>query len=214
MRGWRAKAWSGWSFRTSRYAASGALTLGADGFLVSVVAAAALGVFAAITVAAVDAGIPRTVTDPHSVRRGYSLVESARTVAVIAGPALAGLQDFGLSASLTAIVIALAGVASVIASMVQFARAVPAGTAMVLAVTVLAATAVGIGLAPGPILASARYALFSVPATARRDHPGTADRRRADLPAGGGPGGAGRAARRSRTRTRSPAFLSGLVSGR
>jgi predicted MFS family arabinose efflux permease len=74
------------------------------------------------------------------------------------------VQDFGLSASLTALVIALSGAASVIASMVtvQFARAVPAGTAMVLAVTVLAATAIGIGLAPGPVPASALYALFSV----------------------------------------------------
>jgi MFS family permease len=72
--------------------------------------------------------------------------------------------DFRLSASLTALVIALAGVASVVASMVtvQFARAVPAGTAMVLAVAVLAVTAIGVGLAPGPALASALYALFSV----------------------------------------------------
>lgn len=227
-------------------AAGGAIALGADGFLVSLVAAGVLGVFAAVTAAAVDAGIPRTVLDPGSIRRGYSLTESARTVAVIAGPAFAGLLvatrsvlvvtlanaasfavaalltrfrgpaapapaerheprireglamvvrnqrlrlgitlsllanvtlgaeqplflarmvlDFRLSAALTAVVIALAGVAGVIASMVtvQFARAVPAGTAMVTAVVVLAATAAGVGLAPGPVSASALYALLCV----------------------------------------------------
>jgi MFS family permease len=227
-------------------AASGALAAGVDGFLVALAAAAVLGLFAAITAAAVDAGIPRTVSDQRSIRHGYSLVESARTIAVIAGPAFAGLlvttgsllivtlanaasfalaallsrarrpipveapqthpprirdglrmvatdtrlrlgitlsllgnltlgaeqplflarmvQDFGLSASVTAVVVALAGAASVVASTitVRHARAVPAGTAMVVAVAVLAATAAGVGLAPGPVPASALYALFSV----------------------------------------------------
>lgn len=71
-------------------AAAALLSTGVDALLVSLLAAAVLGFFAAVAAAAVDAGIPRTVSEQHLIRRGYSLVESARTIALIAGPALAG----------------------------------------------------------------------------------------------------------------------------
>jgi MFS family permease len=228
--------------------ASAGLVTGADGFIVSLVAAALLGIFAAVTAAAIDAGIPRTVGDPHLARRGYSLIESARTVALITGPALASIlaatrnllvvtlanaasfalaavltrvstlrsvpaahsrpavwediragvtevrrrpelrigislslaanltlgaqeplflvrmvKDFGLGATVTALVITLAGATSIVASTVtvQFARRVPAATAMILSVVILATGAIGIGIANGPVLASVLYCASS-----------------------------------------------------
>lgn len=83
---------------TTSYLASGAVLAGgiaavlagADGYVAALLAAAALGLLAAISAAAMDAGVPRLV-DAADVRRAYSLVESARTAATILGPALAGL---------------------------------------------------------------------------------------------------------------------------
>ncbi|WP_370934579.1 MFS transporter [Amycolatopsis sp. cg13] len=69
----------------------GAVAAGADGYAVALAGAAILGVFAALSAAAVDAGIPRTVAREDQASRGYSLVESARTAALIFGPACAGL---------------------------------------------------------------------------------------------------------------------------
>jgi len=68
-----------------------AIAEGLDTTLVILFAAAILGVFAAISSAAVDAGIPKVVKRPAQVTRGYSLVESARTTAAFVGPAMAGV---------------------------------------------------------------------------------------------------------------------------
>lgn len=89
-------------------ATSGLLLTGVDALLVSLLAAAVLGFFAAVAAAAVDAGIPRTVGDQHLIRRGYSLVESARTIALIAGPALAGI----IAATRSVLLVTLANAAS------------------------------------------------------------------------------------------------------
>lgn len=64
---------------------------GAGGFAIALAVATVLGVLAAISAAGVDAGIPRALRDTAQIKQGYSLVESSRTVATVAGPALAGI---------------------------------------------------------------------------------------------------------------------------
>lgn len=103
------------------------LAAGVDGFAVSVVAATVLGLFAAVTAAAVDAGIPRSLGERGQVRRGYSLVESARTVSQIAGPAAAGV----LAAARSLLLVTAVNAATFLAAAVLTARgsrsAAPAG---------------------------------------------------------------------------------------
>ena len=101
------------------------LAAGADGYLVALAAAVVLGVFTAVSLAAVDAGIPRTVARPAQVRRGYSMVESARVLAGILGPAGAGLVA-GLR-SLTAVLGCNAVSFAVAAGLTRLGREHPTG---------------------------------------------------------------------------------------
>lgn len=68
-----------------------AITAGLDSYLAALIAATVLGLLAAVSAAAMDAGIPRLVPAADLIPRGYSLAESARTSATIVGPMLAGL---------------------------------------------------------------------------------------------------------------------------
>lgn len=223
------------------------LALGLDALAVSLVASCVLGVFAAVAAAAVDAGIPRTLQCRGEVRRGYSLVESAKTLSQIAGPAAAGvlaaarsvllltavnavtfvlaavlnartkatgerpaptgagagspwaamregfgavanepglrvgiyqslllnltlgaeqplfltrmLRDFDVGPGTTAVVVAAAGVFSIVASTlaVRHGREIRGSTAMLAGVVATGASAAGIGLAGGPVVASVLY---------------------------------------------------------
>ena len=63
---------------------------GVDGYVAALFTAAALGLFAAVSAAAVDAGGPHLVGSPDQMRHGYSLLESARATATVVGPALGG----------------------------------------------------------------------------------------------------------------------------
>ncbi len=101
------------------------LAAGADGYLVALAAAVVLGVFTAVSLAAVDAGIPRTVARPAQVRRGYSMVESARVLAGILGPAGAGVVA-GLR-SLTAVLGCNAVSFAVAAGLTRLGREHPTG---------------------------------------------------------------------------------------
>jgi hypothetical protein len=121
--GFVADSWRTHQLLVGVYAASAAalaagavaVLAGAGGFVVALVVAAALGPLAAISAAGVDAGVPRTLRDTAQIKRGYSLVESSRTAATIAGPALAGVAAtvggvaavFALNASSFAIAAAL-----------------------------------------------------------------------------------------------------------
>lgn len=127
------------------------LAAGLDGLVVSLVASCMLGLFAAVTAAAVDAGIPRTLTERGQVRRGYSLVESARTVSQIAGPAAAGLLAAARSLVL---VTAVNAVTFVVAAVLTARGRVPPGPAPV--------TGTGAGAGAGSPWASMREGFRAV----------------------------------------------------
>ncbi len=101
-------------------AAIGAVLAGADGYVAGLLAAAVLGLLAAISAAAMDAGVPRLV-GAGDVRRAYSLVESARTAATLAGPALAGLVA---STRNVVLVMAVNSVSFLLAGLVTTSRGV------------------------------------------------------------------------------------------
>lgn len=67
-----------------------AVVLGVGGYPTALGVAAVLGLFSAVSAAAVDAGVPQMV-EPAQVRHGYSLLETARAAATVLGPMLAGV---------------------------------------------------------------------------------------------------------------------------
>ncbi|HEV7824829.1 MAG TPA: MFS transporter [Mycobacteriales bacterium] len=67
------------------------ITLGISALATVLGVALALGFLVALSAAAVDAGIPAALEHQSQVRRGYAMVESSRTTATLAGPALAGV---------------------------------------------------------------------------------------------------------------------------
>ncbi|GAA1329343.1 hypothetical protein GCM10009660_00390 [Catellatospora bangladeshensis] len=104
-------------------AAVAAIAAGADGYLVCLFAGGALGLMAALSAAGMDAGVPRLVGAPDRVPRGYSLVESARTAAVILGPAAAGVAAASRD---LAVVVGIAATAFALAAGLGWNRRAPA----------------------------------------------------------------------------------------
>lgn len=109
----RLLALSYWCSAAVLIVGAGMITLGTDGYVTALAAATALGLFTAVSAAAVDAGVPQLVTDAERIRHAYSLIETARATASVMGPALAGLvaaaRNLPLVMAINAFVFFLAG---------------------------------------------------------------------------------------------------------
>lgn len=91
-----------------------AVAAGLDAYVLVLAAAVVLGLFAAVSATAVDAGVPSLVDGPERVRHAYSLLETARAAASVLGPALAGLVASARSVALVVGVNAVAFASSAV----------------------------------------------------------------------------------------------------